>query len=74
MAKKQRNTSKKKEHLGYDDTIHSRLTAKQKMAQNRTGSNRLKVHPKPEWVRSFGLIIFILLLLGLVVFAITIFL
>ncbi|MGX9135392.1 hypothetical protein ACWV26_13605 [Rummeliibacillus sp. JY-2-4R] len=71
MNKKKRN--KKLEQLGYDDTIHSRLTARQKMAQNRT-RNRLKVHPKPKWVRSFGLFIFILLLFGLVVSAITIFL
>ncbi|MFJ8262289.1 hypothetical protein ACIQ4I_10070 [Rummeliibacillus sp. NPDC094406] len=66
MSKKKLNTKKKIEQLGYDDdTIHSRLTAKQRMAQNRTGSNRLKVHAKPKWIRSLGYIIFILLVCGI---------
>lgn len=74
-SNKQLNVKKKIEHLEFDDdTIHSRLTAKQRMAQNRTGSYRLKVHPKPKWIRSLGYIIFFLLILGLVIAAITIFL
>ncbi|MGG0656782.1 hypothetical protein [Rummeliibacillus pycnus] len=73
--KKQLNIKKKMEQLGFDDdTIHSRLTAKQRMAQNRTGSNRLKVHSKPKWIHSFGYIIFILLMCGIAGVAIYIFL
>ncbi len=75
MSKKKLNTKKKLEQLGYDDdTIHSRLTAKQRMAQNRTGNNRLKVHSKPKWIRSLGYIIFILLMCGIAALVIYIFL
>lgn len=71
MSKKYQIRKKKIEQLGFDDdTIHSRLTAKQRMAQNRKGSNRLKVHTKPKWIRSLGYFIFILLMCGLAVAAI----
>lgn len=64
MSKKLQNQKKKIEQLGFDDdTIHSRLTAKQRMAQGRTGSH-LKIQPKPKWIRSLGYIIFILLMCG----------
>ena len=72
MSKKQHNIRKKIDQLGYDDdTIHARLTAKQRMFQNRSGSNRVRVPIKPKWIRSLGFIIFILLICGLVIFAIS---
>ena len=72
MSKKQHNIRKKIDQLGYDDdTIHARLTAKQRMFQNRSGSNRVRVPIKPKWIRSLGFIIFILLMCGLVIFAIS---
>ncbi|WP_158582367.1 hypothetical protein [Rummeliibacillus sp. POC4] len=72
VSKKQHNIHKKIEQLGFDDdTIHARLTAKQRMFQNRSGSNRVRVPTKPKWIRSLGFIVFILLMCGLVIVAIS---
>lgn len=69
--KQQHNIQKKMEQLGFDDdTIHSRLVAKQKMQQNRFQSNWMKVHTKPKWIRSLGFVIFVLLLCAFVIAAV----
>lgn len=71
MSKKQHNIQKKIEQLGFDDTIHARLTAKQRMFQNRTGSNRVRIPTRPKWIVFLGFVVFILLMCGLVIVAIS---
>jgi len=74
LPKKQWNTKKKAQQMGYDDTIHERLAAKQRMAQNRFGNRKPKMPTKPKWVSSLGYIIFIILIAALIVIAFYIFL